>query len=199
MNASRVLLFLLLLAACAPRYPFDMTEEEWRTLSPEQRAAAREKEAELWRAEEEKRATEARRAERRERERIVERYRTAPIEDFLICGLQSGEARFGEDWGPFFATNFTVLRGESGTVELTRTNGRDRLPVSTVFYPDGRRLRLCAGSSPFAGKNACVNLRAGGRQFERGVHKVLWAKKLFRGAELFCREPKRRPPPPAAS
>ncbi len=197
---------LLLLAACGPRYPLDMTEEEWRTLSPEQRLAAREKEAELRRqrearrrAEEERRAAEARLAAQREAERIAERYRTAALDDFLICGLERGEARFGGDWGPFFGTNFTVLRGETHTLELTRTNGRDSIPVTARFYADGRRLRLCAGRSPFGGKNECVNLRAESRQFRRGVHKTLWAKKLFRGVELFCRRPKRRPVPPSSA
>ncbi len=203
MGRWRTIVFLLLLAACGPRYPLDMSEEEWRALSPEQKLAAREKEAALQRlreerrrAEEERRAAEARLAARREAARIVERYRTAPLDDFLICGLQRGEARFGEDWGPFFATSFTVLRGESHTFELTRTNGRDRIPVTAQFYTDGRRLRLCAGRSPFGGKNECVNLRGESRQFRRGLHKTLWAKKLFRGAELFCRRPKRRPDPP---
>ncbi len=204
MFGRSTILLVLLLAACAPRYPLDMTEEEWRALSPERRLAARREETELERkrearrrAREEKRALAVRRARQRQRERIAEGYRSAALEDFLICELRGGEARFGEDWGPFFATNFTVLRGEISAFELIRTNGRDRARVSALFYTNGRRLRLCAGDSPFAGKNACVNMRADSRRFRRGVRKTLRAKKLFRGAELFCRRPKRRPAPPS--
>lgn len=195
---------LLLLAACMPRYPLDMTEEEWRALSPEQQVEARLREAELqrqrearWRAEKERRAAEARLRALQEARRIEERYRTAPLDEFLICSIEPGEARFGEDWGPFFATNFTILRGEARTFELVRTNGRDRLPVTALFYENGRRLRLCAGRSPFGHKKACVNLRAQPDTFRSGVRKILEARKLFRGAKLFCRRPKARPAAPS--
>ena len=202
-----VLVALVLgLTACEPsppRYPLGMSEEEWRALPPEKRAEARMREAELRRLREERlrleaerRAAEARARERREQERIRRLYLVGRPEDFVSCVLEEGEARFGEDWGPFIPLEFTLVRSERRILTLTRTNERDRRRVWVEFFEEGHRLRFCGVEPGIAKGKDCANLRTSPARFREGVRATLNAKRLFRNARVYCKRPDYRPTPP---
>lgn len=182
----------LALAACQS-YPLGMSKEEWARLTPEQQMQARLKQAELDKANAQRRAQQyaARRQrlalqEARERRRIETLYRSGEFGDVLECVLDRGLADFDPGWRPYEPVAFALVRGERKHVSLGG-NGRRTGRFWATLSPNGLEVSICnrqpAGR---ASSKACATVIAGSTDYARGVRRPITVEDGFKNSRLQC-------------
>lgn len=175
----------LLLAGCATNYPLNISEDEWKRLTPQQQLDARHRQAELDQAARERRAEAARKAaeqERLEQKHHQERLRNAGPGEVVQCVLENAEGYYAGNWRPAEPTGFTVLRGYSETVTLAEQNRQTRRVQADARF-DGAKVELCRPN-----RNECATLAATQNQLQRGVKRDIRLDRTVRGT-LYCDTP----------
>jgi hypothetical protein len=177
----------LLLAACQSN-PLGMSDEEWSRLTPEQQMEARMKQADVRRANAERRAAERRhRAElaAEERRRIERLYASSRYGEILECVVEGGIADFRPGWRGYTPAPFTLVRGETKFVSL-RENGKGKRKFWTRMSPDGLQVSICARSGRGHGSKYCTTINARSDDFSYGVSRRVTIDDIFRDATLAC-------------
>ena len=179
----------LLLAACAS-YPLGMSKEEWARLTPEQQMEARMKQADLNRANAERRAAqaEARRqryaaAEAAERRRLEEIYAASRYGDVLECVVEGGSADF-HGWRTYTPVPFTLARGEVKSVSLS--GGNRKSSFWAQYSPDGLSMKICYGDPRKRGGRFCAAINGQTADFSAGITRRVSVSRIFRDANVVC-------------
>ncbi|HEY9017274.1 hypothetical protein [Thiomicrospira sp.] len=194
-----LLLFTLGLMACGPYHPMGISDEEWQTLTPDQRMQAREQQAEVDKARAAERAEKARiRAEKEAREQaiIAERRANPQYGERVQCILSAGQAKLNRKWRNIEPVAVDLVIGESQAIDVRHLrDGRTRYSRTGYASFDGQRVNLCLHSNSSPTSNYCASLLATTRQFDRGVSQNIQSKDFVRGnlrCDLVLPELKRR-------
>ncbi|HKJ76121.1 MAG TPA: hypothetical protein VKA64_02870, partial [Gammaproteobacteria bacterium] len=159
---------------------------EWTAMTPEQRTRAYEKQAELDRAAQARRAQEAearREAERRRREAIEERRRNAGYGDILQCVLKKARVRFWDDWERIEPVAFSVVRGQVMPVALREEgDGVRRSGKAWVgFDRNGQVLAVCRNKFEPDELRGCARVVGTFEMFRQGVQERIEARDFLKG------------------
>lgn len=194
-----LLMLTLGLIACGPYHPMGISDEEWQTLTPEQRMQARELQAEVDKAKAAERAEKARiRAEQEAREQaLIEERRANPqYGERVQCVLTEGQAKLSRKWRSIEPVGVDLVIGEKQAFDVLHLrDGRTRYSRSGYASFDGQRVNMCLHSNSIPTSNQCASLVATTRQFDRGVSQNISSKDFLRGkmrCDLVLPEPKRR-------
>ena len=189
---TKRILFLLIGAAlvltgCAASHPLAIPDDEWAAMTPEQRTRAYEKQAELDRAAQARRAQEAearREAEQRRREAIEERRRNARYGDILQCVLKKARVRFWDDWERIEPVAFTVVRGQVMPVVLNEEGSgmRMRGKAWVGFDRNGQVLAVCRNKFEPEELRGCARVVGTFEMFRKGVQERIEVRDFLKGA-----------------
>jgi hypothetical protein len=167
-------LVLLLTAACAT-HPLDIPDDEWETLTADQRRLAAEKEAALQAtapsAYPDAAALGERRAEARAA-RVERRRQRGRLGDSLDCTLRDGMARFGPSgWTAVAETPFRIVRGDRQSLSLAPAGAPARQDdggrtLALASSESGLALRLCGDAAEVA---TCVTVAAPWHDMKDGM------------------------------
>ena len=176
----------LLTNACGTSYPLDIPEEEWKAMSVEERAEARQTDAELQRAAEERRAAEAeaRAAEARERvEELAKARRQADYGERVQCVLRDAKAHLAGTWRSIQPVTLDLVTGMEVEVELAETVD-DGLRYSDEGYAsfNGQTVQICDHSADQRdGSDNCARLLGTFKDYQRGVKQTIKGQHFLRG------------------
>ncbi|MDR5898169.1 hypothetical protein QC823_04070 [Halomonas vilamensis] len=176
------LALIFTLVACSSRYPLDMTEEEWLSLSAEQRVNVRAQQAalDIKQAEERRAAAEARQAAA-EAEALEYRsaLQSASYGQRVQCTL-NGEAYLRGEWKVIEPIAIDTVVGRTLEVDVFSQHSRHSAQVYASF--DGQRVQVCdRDTSSRRAYTRCVVLAATQRQFHSGVSSSVMASDFLRG------------------
>lgn len=181
---------VLVLAACTS-YPLGMSKEEWVLLAPEQQMAARLKQADLNRANAERRAEQAAARRQRyaameaaERRRIEELYRSSRYGDVLECVVEGGIAEFRRGRHAYTPVPFTLARGEVKSVTLRAGDRNGKFWAR--YSPDGLSMNLCYRKPQGNGGRYCVSVNGQSQDFSAGITRQVSVQRVFRDARVIC-------------
>ncbi len=181
-----MLFFLLCLPACSPKYPLDIPENKWVTMTGQEQLRAREKQAELEKAEEKRRAAEAgaRQAEAvkwlKDKEASREQARYG---DRLQCVLTNAQAWFWDEWRSIEPVALDIVKGMVLKLELSQAD-EDGFHFSKKVYAgfDGQTLTLCPEKNLVRQNDpSCARVLGTFEQYAKGLQKKFQAKKFLRG------------------
>jgi hypothetical protein len=168
-----------------------MSKEEWVLLTPQQQMEARMKQADLNRANAERRAQQAAARRQRyaameaeERRRIEELYRSSRYGDVLECVIHGGTARFHSREYAYTPIPFTLARGEIKSVTLAAGNRRGKFWAQ--YSPDGLSMNLCYRKPGRHGSRYCVSVNGQSSEFSAGISQRVSVKRIFRDARVVC-------------
>ncbi len=175
----------LFLTGCFATYPLNLSEEEWEALSPEERLAAREKQAELDRAAAERRTAEAQAREAEAARQLAElevRRREAGYGERLQCVMEQGELRSGSRWRAVEPFAVDVVEGMDVPFDYREQDrGRHRSNDGNAQF-DGTTLTLCAerwASRPDS--DYCVRVLGTFEDYRRGLRTSVDSERFLRG------------------
>lgn len=165
---------LLALAACS--HPLDISDAEWANMTPQQRAIAERKQAQLD-AEAERRAQpNYQQAERlieieeaARLHRVAERRQRGRLGDLIQCVVESGVARYPSGWRPTAEVGVQLARGEVRMVTLPRLHGDALTAVWAAYDESGMTLRLCRSLPRLAPPGDCAVMAATFRDLSQGM------------------------------
>ncbi|MGM0645425.1 MAG: hypothetical protein ACQESV_03355 [Thermodesulfobacteriota bacterium] len=177
---------LLCCIGCGPKYPLDIPEEKWETMSTAEQLRAREKHAEVEKAREERRAAEAK---AREAEAIewLKRQEAARDEaqygERVQCILSNAKVyRWGE-WHRIDPIALDIVQGMVLAFEMHAADP-DELRLREQGYAgfDGQTLSLCAEKDQVQ-RNAqdCAKAMGTFKQFARGLTQRIASEDFLRG------------------
>lgn len=181
-----MLFFLFCLPACSPEYPLDIPENEWTTMTGQEQLRAREKQAELEKAEEKRRAAEA---EARQAEAIKwlknkeASRKQARYGDRLQCVLTNARACFWDEWRSIEPVALDIVKGMVLQLELSRAD-EDGFHFSQKVYAgfDGQTLTLCPDKNLVRQNDpSCARVLGTFEQYAKGLQKKIHAKEFLRG------------------
>lgn len=137
------------LTACAPRHPLGIPDEQWQTLSMEQRLQAHDKQATLDRAEDERRAAKARAREAeaaRQHAELEARRRSARYGERVQCVLGDAQVRLGGKWRDIEPVALDMVQGMAIPLPLSEPSGHTiRRQTAAYAHFDGQTISLCEG------------------------------------------------------
>jgi len=172
---------LLLLTGCLNNYPLGFNEEEWMRLSPEQQLDARSQQAaidEQKRIEREARADAERLRQAMEKqadkERIEQRYHHAQYGDVIQCVLKKTVLDFKPGWRDTKTAGFTLVRGESKTIEIHSDQDRKTTSLWVGLNQDAMTVKVCRNkpTRQTQSHKACTEITATTQQYHHGVRKT---------------------------
>ena len=184
---SLLFVAVLALAGCASSHPLNIPDSEWAGMTAEQRTRAYERQAELDRAAQARRAREAeaeRQEERRRREAVEERRRKARYGDILQCVLKKARVRFWDDWEPIEPMAFSVIRGQVMPIALRERGDGVRLSGKAWvgFDRNGQVLAVCRDEPESGGgSRGCAKVLGTFEMFREGVKERIAAKGFLQG------------------
>ncbi|WP_156500150.1 hypothetical protein [Ectothiorhodospira sp. BSL-9] len=179
-----------LMMGCATRYPLDIPEEQWETMTSEQRLQARQQQAALDQARAEQRAAQARAREEeaaRQRAELEVRRQEAGFGERIQCVLSDAEAYLGGSWRSVQPLALDLVQGmELGFEMQAVEDGRVRRRGTGHAYFDGTRLTLCPRSGQYQNQaSACAQLVGTTNDYRRGLREQVDGHRFLRG-QLRC-------------
>lgn len=186
---SRAVFWVLvagLVAAGCKQIPLNISEAEWKKMTPAQKLEARKKQAEIDRALMEQIRREQAAAEAAERKRVAQIYASGKYGSVLECSLSGGVADFKPGWRKYNAVGFEIVRDEKKKLPLTSADGRT-LTVHAQLQ-GSNTLKICTDELYLDSfrSGECGSFSAVSRDLEYGVTQRLSIKEIFNGAELRC-------------
>lgn len=188
----RSLLLLVMaagLVACGPYHPLGISDDEWQTLSSEQRMQARSKQVEIDKAKAAERAEKARlRAEEQARQDalVAERRANPQFGERVQCVLSSAEAKISSKWREIEPIALDLVVGETVAFQAQHLrDGRTRYSRNGYASFDGQRVSLCRHENSSVQSSQCAGLLATSRQFDKGVSQKIDSPDFVRG-QLRC-------------
>ena len=176
----------ILLAACGPRYPLGIPEEQWAQMDTAEQQQARLKQAELDRAEAEARRREAAAREAEAAARAAElshaRATAAPGER-LQCVLDRAEFHYAGEWRKAQPLGLDLVVGMPVAFTLQARDAHYRSRTGTASF-NGMELSLCREHR----NDDCARLVGTQGEFRRGKTEKIHAPDFLRG-RLHCELP----------
>lgn len=179
-------LILLFSVGCSTRYPLDIPEEKWKTMSEAQQLQARQKQAELDRAREKRRAAEAR---AREAEAIKwlkakEAAReNASYGERVQCVLTDAQAYLWGKWRDIEPVALDLVKGMVLEFEIIESadNGIGYQEKGYAGF-DGQTLSLCSEKDRVQRNSAtCARVLGTFEQYAKGLQKRIRSDEFLRG------------------
>lgn len=181
---------VLCCAGCGPKYPLDIPEEKWTTMSTDEQLRAREKQADLEKAQEKRRTAEAKAREaeaiewlkRQEAARDQARYG-----ERVQCILSNAHVyRWGE-WRRIEPLALDIVQGMVLEFEMHAADSEElRLRERGYAGFDGQTLSLCPEKNQVQ-RNAqgCAKALGTSKQFARGLTQRIAGEDFLRG-KIHC-------------
>lgn len=168
----------------------DIPKEQWQAMAPSQQMEAREKQAELDKVREERRALEARNRQielENEKAALALRRQEAGPGERVQCVLSSAEAKLASRWLPIEPVAFDLVTGMGSVTEIQAKEDRRRSDVYADF--DGMKVRICP--SQRSNEKDCAVAVATQSEYRRGVVRELEKQDFLKG-RLRCDLPLNR-------
>lgn len=173
----RVLLVFcaLLLGGCAGRFPLDIPEEQWLSMSPEQQLEARQEQARLDRAREQRRRAEARAREAESRKRAAEiesQRAAAAYGERVQCVLNNVQMDLGGKLRAAEPLALDLVRGMRIEVPVAASSESGWMSYERTLIAgfDGQTIMLCESEQDFSPPYArCARILGTRAQYHRGL------------------------------
>lgn len=179
-------LALLILSACGARHPLGISDDQWQTLSTEQRLQAHDKQASLDRAADERRAAEARAKEAKAAQQQVEldaRRRTASYGERMQCILGDAQARLGGKWREVEPVALDLVQGMDIPLPLAEPASHSiRRQTAAYAHFDGQTIFLCQGAGDTRDdRETCMRVLDTHADYRRGIDQRIDSPNFLRG------------------
>ncbi len=179
-------LVLLTLSACGTRYPLGIPEDQWLTMTTEQRLQAQQKQSERDRAADERSAADARAREAeaaRQRVELEVRRRQARYGERVQCILSDAQARLGGKMRSIEPVALDVVQGTFAEVNLSEPTGQTvhyRTPGFATF--DGQTLSICQNANDDPSRaGSCVRILGTFADYRRGISQHIDNPRFLQG------------------
>ncbi|MBK1691984.1 LptM family lipoprotein [Ectothiorhodospira mobilis] len=176
----------VLLSGCANRYPLDIPEEQWETMTSEQRLEARRQQAALDQARAEQRTAQARAREEeaaRRRAELEVRRQEAGFGERVQCVLSHARAHLGGSWQSVQPLALDVVQGMEVGFEIQAVEDDwVRWQDKGYAHFDGTRLTLCPRPDQYQDHAAaCAQLVGTTNDYRRGLRGQVEGHRFLRG------------------
>lgn len=170
-----LLVALLAVGACTSN-PLGIDDEEWSQLSPQQKALAESKQAELLETRVDNPSgllivpePVGRAMDEGRQLRVDERRRRDRFGDTLVCRMDDVAATFAGRWSVAHPAEVAVIRGEFLPISLFETESEERAVIWMDYSDSGNTLRLCSGVSERGDFRGCATMVASFRDLTDGM------------------------------
>ncbi|MBB5020783.1 hypothetical protein [Desulfurispira natronophila] len=191
-----LLLSLIVLSGCGPRYPLGIDEDQWFAMTPQQQLQAHKQQAQLdearalqREAEAEERAIQARVREMELARELAELEKLrcdARYGDRVQCVLTNPEHYRSGQWRSIEPLAFDLVRGHDGlSISLLEHSGsttRQRGNIHVSF--DGQTTAIC-DKEPSRSSRTCIRVVGTFEDYRRGIRQRVGVENFLKG-QLRC-------------
>jgi predicted small lipoprotein YifL len=181
------LLFLMLgLLSCGTKYPLDIPEEKWASMTRQEQLRAREKQAELELAREKRRAAEAKAREAEAIKWLKDKEasrKQARYGERIQCVLTKAEAYIWGEWRRIEPVALDIVKGMVLEFELSEANDNG-LNFQQKAYAgfDGQTLSLCPEKDQVQRNDpSCARVLGTFEQYAKGIKSKIGVQDFLRG------------------
>jgi len=181
---------LLALSGCMKSNPMGFSDNEWASLSPEQKYEARMKQSKIDERKRQERAEAKaleKENERQRKEMIAMRYQNAKHGDIVQCVMNKTVIDYSKGWKDADKLGFTLVRGEFKELKSWSKDKRHSVTLYADMSDDGMNINFCRfkSTSVYQQRKYCQGITATTKQLESGMSQRFDIPKYMRGT-LYC-------------